>query len=65
MNTSTNGIFWDWTAHDPRNSIGESVVNGQDSLYRTRAVEHCRVGSRSHFYTLTRNIMPVRWHRAY
>jgi hypothetical protein len=57
-----NKPIWDWAACDPRNTIGESVVNGRDSLYRTRAVEHCHVGNRSprcHYYTLTRNIPAV------
>ena len=56
----TNEVIWDWAARDPRNHLGDSVVLGRDSLYRTRQVEHARVGNASHYYTLTRNIVPVR-----
>lgn len=55
-----NRPLWNTARRDPRDMIGDAVVTGRDSLFRTRVVEVARVGNDtvSHL-TLTRPCLPV------
>lgn len=52
--------IWNTFNCDPRNMIGESILHGRDSLWRTRVIECVRVGNDTVQHVgLTRPCLPV------
>ena len=48
---------WNTSSCDPRNMIGDSILVGHDSKFRTKQIEACRVGPDTRSYV---QVLPLK-----